>query len=135
MTDKTDATDDARYAQVPEDFPRRHYAGAVAGAQPKLLLKGYQGRFYQPGCTPPEVWQRWDICEDLAHQLCRKSLESKGGKRAHMSEPAILEQYLERLLKTGWGTDAEMRWVIRRAAQLANWEAPASAVEPGDFTK
>lgn len=127
MDKESQAKSDTRYAQVPADFPRPGHLGSVAGAQSKLLLTGFQGRFYAPGCTPPEVWQRWDICEDLAQQLYRKSLESKKGKRAHLDESAILEQYLERLLKTGWGTDAEMRWVVRRAAQLANWDAPASA--------
>ena len=67
--------------------------------------------------------------EDLAQQFCRKSLDNKAGKRSHMSETAILGQYLERLLKTGWGSDADMRWVIRRAADLAQWPAPEPAAE------
>ena len=44
-----------------------------------------------------------------------------------MTEVEILDHYLVRLLKTGWGSDAEMRWVIRRAAELAAWPAPDSA--------
>ncbi len=47
-----------------------------------------------------------------------------------MTESEILDQYLKRLLKTGWGSDAEMRWVIRRAADLAKWTAPQSSIEP-----
>lgn len=131
MTDKLATAEEARYALVPADFPRPVHFGALPGTQPKLLMVQYGGRYYSPGCTPPEIWERWDICEDLAQQFCRKSIENKAGKRAHMSETAILDQYLERLLKTGWGSDAEMRWVIRRAAELAQWPVPESAVETG----
>lgn len=131
MTDKPATAEDVLFAQVPADFPQPVHLGALPGLQPKLLMVKYGGRYYSPGCTPPEIWERWDICEDLAQQFCRKSLANKAGKRAHMSETAILDQYLERLLKTGWGSDAEMRWVIRRAADLAQWPAPESAAEHG----
>ena len=65
MTEKTDAADDARYAQVQADFPRPAHHGAVPGVQPKLLMTQYKGRIYVPGCTPPEISQRWDVCEEL----------------------------------------------------------------------
>jgi len=97
------------------------------------LLTSFRGRFYSPGCAPPEIWERWDACEDLAQQLREKSLESKAGKRSHMSGPAILAQYLQRQLQTGWRSDAEMRWVIRRTAGLLQWPVPASAREPSDL--
>ncbi|MES2151884.1 MAG: hypothetical protein V4508_19060 [Pseudomonadota bacterium] len=130
MNDEPEVADDARYAQIAIDFPRPSHLGALPGLQPKLLMVMYGGRYYSPGCTPPELWERWDICEDLARQFCQKSLDNKTGKRAHMSEAAILDQYLERLLKTEWGSAAEMRWVIRRAAELAHWPMPPAAQEP-----
>lgn len=129
MSEQSSAEDDARYAQVPADFPRPVHLGSVPGAQAKFLMVQFKGRFYSPGCTPPELWERWDICEDLAHQFCRKCIDNKAGKRSHMTEVEILDQYLLRLLKTGWGPDAEMRWVIRRAAELAAWPVPDSALE------
>lgn len=46
-----------------------------------------------------------------------------------MSEEAILDQYCVRAMKTGWGSDDEMRWVIRRAATILNWPVPSSAVQ------
>lgn len=128
--DAPEIVDDAQFGKVPADFPRPVHMGALPGAQPKLLMVMYGGRYYSPGCTPPELWERWVICEDLAQQFCRKSLDSKVGKRAHMSESEILDQYMERLLKTGWRSDAEMRWVIRRAAELAHWPIPPAAQEP-----
>jgi hypothetical protein len=130
MTDKTDATDDARYAQVPADFPRPVHHGAVPGVQPKLLMTQYKGRFYVPGCTPPELFQRWDVCEDLAKQLSAKALESQAGKRSHMTELEILDQYLPRLIATRWTTEEEARWIIRRAATLLGWPVPTAAQEP-----
>jgi hypothetical protein len=131
MTDRTDAADDdARYAQVPPDFPRPAHYGAVPGLQPKLLVTQYKGRFYMPGCTPPEIVLRWDVCEDLARQLSAKSVESKAGKRRHMSELEILGQYLSRLIATRWTSEEEARWVIRRAATMLGWPIPPEAEEP-----
>lgn len=115
---------------IPSDFPRPQHFGAVGGAQPKFLAVQYEGKLYAPGCTPPELFSRWDICEDLARQLVVKSMESKAGKRSHMSESEILDQYCLRLMKTGWGSDDEMKWVIRRAAAQLGWPAPPSAEVP-----
>jgi hypothetical protein len=115
------------YSLVPADFPRPETPGAVSGFQPKLLLTQYAGKFYAAGCTPSALYSRWDRCEDLAKQLAAKSLESKHGKRFHMSELAILEQYLPRLITTGWTSEAEARFIIRRAAELLNWPVPPAA--------
>jgi hypothetical protein len=124
------STNDELYAQVPSDFPRPVHHGAVPGVQPKFLMTKYEGRFYTPGSTPPEIFARWDVCEDLAKQLSAKSVQSKAGKRAHMSELEILEQYLPRLIATKWTSEAEARWIIRRAAGIVGWPVPMSAQEP-----
>jgi hypothetical protein len=120
---------DPRFAQVPVDFRRPVPAGAVAGVMPKSLLVDYGGKLYAPGCTPPEMFERWDICEDLAQQLHGKSVEAKMGKRAYMAEEVILAEFLEQLLETDWGSDAEMMWVIRRTAHLLDWSAPSAVLE------
>lgn len=121
---------DALYATVPFDFPRPVHLGSLPGAQPKFLMTKYRGRFYSPGSSPPELFEAWRVCEDLATQLAEKSLESKKGKRAEMSELEILEQYLPRLIKTEWTTVPEARWTIRRVAELLGWPAPPSSLEP-----
>lgn len=121
--------DDTKFEQVPVDFPRPLHHGAVSGAHPKLLMTSYNGRFYSPGCTPPELYRRWDACEDLARQLAEKSLESKAGKRSHMSQIDILDQYLPRLIATKWHSEPEARWVIRRAAAMLDWPVPHAAQE------
>lgn len=122
--------EEAKFAQVPADFPRPEHLGAIGGAQPKLLLTKHNGRFYRPGCTPPEIYERWNTCEDLAQQLARKSLESKAGKRSHMTEANILAQYLPRLIATRWTTETEARWVMRRVAAILDWPVPPAALEP-----
>lgn len=117
----------ALFAALPSDFPRPTNLSAVSGAQPKFSMNRYQGRFYSPGCSPPELLERWNNCEDLAQQLSVTSLESKAGKRSHMSETEILDQYLLRLIATKWTSEAEAQWVIRRTAELVGWDAPPSA--------
>ena len=123
-----DESEAALFAAVPPDFPRPPNLGGVSGAQAKFLMTRYQGRFYSPGCTPPELLERWNNCEDLAQQLAVKSNESKFGKRAHMSETEILEQYLPRLIATGWVSEPEAKWVMRRTAELVGWQVPPSAL-------
>lgn len=119
----------ALFSKVPRDFPKPEYHGAVPGAQPKLLMTKWNGHFYVPGQTPPELYERWDICEDLARQLSGSSVESKNGKRSHMTEVEILAQYLPRLIQTRWTSESEARWVIRRAAEMLGWPCPPDAVE------
>lgn len=125
----------ALFAKVPSDFPRPVHFGAVPGFQSKFLAVKFEGRYYEPGCTPPEIASRWDVCEDLANKLQAKALESKAGKRSHMTEPDILAQYLPRLIATGWTSQAEARWVIRRMAELLDWPVPETAMEPGSPAK
>lgn len=88
-----------------------------------------------------EVFQRWDVCEDLAKQLTTNSAESNVGKWSHMSEVEILDQYLPRLIATKWVTEEEARWFIRRAAAMLGWPVtpaaqgqptPDAASTPGD---
>lgn len=99
--EQQDESEAALFAALPSDFPRPIHLGAVPGAEAKFLMTRYRGHFYSPGCTPPELLERWNNCEDLAQQLAVKSRESKAGKRSHMSETEILDQYLPRLIATG----------------------------------
>ena len=106
---------------VPADFPCPVYLGALPGTQPKIAAVLHDGKFYLPGCTPPEIRERWLNCCDLAQQLALRAQESKAGKHSHMSEQAILQGYLERLIKTGWTSEEEAKWVIHKAASMLEW--------------
>lgn len=127
MTNVPAPPDGVSFAAIPSDFSRHWLAGALPGAQENFLMVRSDWRFYTPGCTPPELLERCRYCANLAQQFCKKSLDNKARKRSHLSEKEILERYLARLLETGWATDAEMRRVIRRTAELANWPVPVSA--------
>ena len=122
-------SDEHDFDAIPDDFPRSVRVGAVPGAQPKFLMVKYKDHFYEPGTSPPEVYERWEVCEDLAAQLADKSVRSKTGKRAHLSEAEILDQYLTRLVAQHWTSEAEAKWTIRRAAQILNWPVPSAAME------
>ncbi|WP_157201889.1 hypothetical protein [Massilia sp. Root335] len=119
--------DELEYLKVPLGFPHPVSTGMLPGTQPKFLVVSYQGKFYLPGCTPPELYERWRICEEIAQQLTIKSRDSKEGKRSHMSESAILEQYLPWLTQTNLTTEAEARWVILRVAEILEWPIPPLA--------
>lgn len=120
---------DNHSAVLPNDFPSSPKLGAVAGAQSKILAVCHEQLYYSLGCTPPEIMDRWRICEDIACQLSKKSLESKSGKRACMKEVEILDQYFPRLVATAWVSEAEAKWIIRRMGRILNWEIPFFAKE------
>jgi hypothetical protein len=113
--------------RVPDDFPRPKHLGAVPGAQTKFLAVEFDGRYYSPGCSPPELHERWQNCMHLVPQLVTSCIETKAGKRKGMAEVDILEQYLVRLVEAKWVSDDEARWVIREAAKLLYWPTPEAA--------
>lgn len=119
--------DEADYTKLPDDFPRPISFGAVPGTQPKFLATTYEGKFYLVGCSPPELYERWQMCEEIAHDLAIKSRDSMVGKHSAINEGAILERYFLRLLQANWTSEAETRWIIQRAAQILNWPVPPSA--------
>lgn len=113
---------------VPDDFPRPEMASGLAGAQPKISAVMFEGKFYVPGGTPPERLASWEGCEDLAKQFAEKCRRNEKGKYEHLSRTEILAQYCDRLLQTDFGSAAEMRWVIRRTAELLSWPVPPNAM-------
>lgn len=112
---------------VPDDFPRPQHLGAVPGAQSKFLAVEYEGRYYSPGCTPPELYERWQHCMHLVPQLVSSCIETKKGRRKDMPEADILDQYLLRLIEAKWVSDDEARWVICEAARQLGWPTPKAA--------
>jgi hypothetical protein len=112
---------------VPEDFPRKQLLGAVGGMAPKLLLvRTADGKFAAPTISEDERRLHWQNCEDLASQLADAAMRSKCGKRSDWREEDILDQYLPRLQKTGWVTEEESIWILRRTATILAWPLPES---------
>lgn len=132
MTEILDPTDEpnADFRKVPDNFPRPSVGGAVSGYQNKLLLVGYGGKYYKRGCTPPELYARWDICEDLAQKFQAQCLRTKASKRASMPEAEIIQQYYARSLLMRWGSPLEMLWIFTRVSALLEWPAPVAIKAP-----
>lgn len=107
--------------EIPKDFPRPVPIGAVSGAQPKILLIEKNGKFFAPNTNQSELKVRFDICEDLVRQFASKSLETKAGKRSHLSEKEILLQYRSRLIATKWTSVEEANWIIESVATMIGW--------------
>jgi hypothetical protein len=114
---------------IPADFPREPVISSLAGAQPKLSVRVdvVSGK-YANGPTEQDVQERYEVCADLVTQLVAKCHANRDSKYVHLSEAQILERLLTQLLATDWGTAAEMRWVIRRAASDLRWSIPADAI-------
>jgi hypothetical protein len=107
--------------EIPSNFPRPVLLGAIAGIQPKILLVEEAGKFYNLGTNPSTLKSRFEICDDIANQLTSKSLESKAGKRSHLSEAEILLQYRTRLIATKWTSIAEAYWIMDQVAGRIGW--------------
>jgi hypothetical protein len=111
--------------RIPADFPRTENVAALTGVQPKLAVRlDAESHTYTSALTLPELEARYEMCEDLAQQLVQKCRKNRATKYAALTEPEILAALLKKLNATGWGTKAEMEWVIRRTANIFGWTAP-----------
>lgn len=115
------------HVTIPADFPREVTA-SITGAQPKLPVRfDSESGKYVSGYSPEELAERFDLCEDLANQVVEKCRRKRSTKYEAMTEEGILSSLLNKLLLTGWGSDEEMRWVIRRVAFSLDWPVPNAA--------
>lgn len=124
MLNKPDTPD---YAEVPADYPYHPMHGAVSGYQPKLLLtSSANGKFYSPGNAPHERWHDWKYSTSLVSAMTQKCLESKAGKRAHISEAEIILQYYQRAVKANgrYGTEEQLKWTFTKVARDLGWPLP-----------
>jgi len=117
--------DVAEYAKVPPDFPLPISLSSISGAHPKLLGSEYKGNLYPPGCTPPEIYERWKEREEIAEMLAYKANRSRVDKMTLKSETEILLEYSEILSKMSWLSKDEVRWVIQRVGHLLSWPVPS----------
>ena len=89
--------------------------------------------YVPPGRTKPTetrefISTRYDLCEDLANHLC-------GYARAQLHDLGVAEQdVLQRCHRGLLGeasvvSAAEAVWVVRRLAELQDWEWPQGVLE------
>lgn len=107
---------------IPDDFPREPAIASLPGSQPKLSVRfdTTSGK-YIGASDDAALAERYAVCIDLVEQLVAKCRHNRGTKYAELSETEILERLLAQLLGTGWGTEAEMVWVMRRTVGNLGW--------------
>ncbi|MFL9885144.1 hypothetical protein PQR66_19030 [Paraburkholderia agricolaris] len=109
-----------RQHAIPDDFPKEPSPGVVTGAQPKLLVREKDGRYYT-GLTDDELQTHYEVCEDLARQLSaytsRKMLKSGW---SFVDVFAKVERSVNgKVNAREWDfSPAEITWVIKRTREL-----------------
>lgn len=110
---------------VPDDFPREPLPGIVPGAQPKLLVREKNGRYYA-GLTDDELLTSYEVCEDLARQLSAytsRKMRQFGWSFADAF--AKIERGVNGKVSAGeWNfSPAETAWVMKRTRELLSASA------------
>lgn len=113
---------------TPEDFPCDYGAGAVAGVQPKLLIRKV-GETYVSGLTDEELYVRYDVCFDLVNQLvdyCHKKL----AERPEWSQNELLEKVQRAVAaRLEWDfSPGEVQWMMTKLIARMNW-SPSSSLD------
>ncbi|CAG9217761.1 conserved hypothetical protein [Paraburkholderia tropica] len=111
------ASDDA--SDVPLDFPRRTTHGVVAGIQPKVCAVLSKGR-YVAEQTDREREERWEICEDLAHQLVPKAQEDAAAHPNHDANTTLV-RVRDAVARKSWVSSDELNWLMARLRALLEW--------------
>lgn len=117
----------AVYPDVPEDFLRLIKDEALCSAKSSTRHVQYNDEYFVRGCSPPEIYKRWDRCEDLAYKFVLKAFRMKQRRCSNQSETEILEDIFMLLCRGRYGTTDEMKWVMRRMAGMLKWPTPCVA--------
>jgi hypothetical protein len=104
---------------VPTNFPHDISSGVVAGAQPKICVVRSGGK-YLAGQTGDERRERWDICEDLAHQLIPKARKDAANHPNHDADTTLL-RVRDAVARKNWVSPDELNWLVSRLRVLLNW--------------
>jgi hypothetical protein len=91
----------------------------VGGVQPKVCVVVREGK-YVAEQTDRERQERWDICEDLAHQLVPKARKDAAAHPEHNADNT-LERVRLAVASKGWVSPDELRWLISRLRALLDW--------------
>ncbi len=102
---------------VPQDFPRRV---RMRGVEPATQLTTSAIRFdemYSAASNVDEREERWELCEDLARQLCHVAIEDA----MHRSHEQALARLREALRRRSWVTAPELNWLMHRLRSMLRW--------------
>ena len=109
----------SQVVNVPDDFPREATTGVVSGAQPKVCAV-LSGNRYVADQTDAQREERWNICEDLAHQLAPKARKDFAAHPEH-SHDETLRRVRIAVVRKGWVSDDELTWMLCRLRELLAW--------------
>ncbi len=103
-----------------DNFPREPTPGNLPGAQPKLLVREMNGRYYTV-LLDEEVWRRHSACEDFSGQLAEYASRKMSASGLSLDDALRrVEKSLE--AKVGGGqwdfSRSEMAWLMRRTREL-----------------
>jgi hypothetical protein len=120
------AEQDDNPVKVPDDFPHRPAITSLPGAQLKMVVTEFEGRFYAVGNSPPERVERYCYCLGLASWLAQKCLRNEHGKYDGLTHAQIIEQYHVRLqamrnVQFHDLSEEEVTWVMRQCAEDLGW--------------
>ena len=104
---------------LPADFPRERGFGCVPGAQPKICVYLHNGK-YVAGENAEELRRRWEMCEDLAHQLFPKAKMDAAVHPEH-NNAVTLERVRAAVARKNWVSPAELTWLMSRVRALLSW--------------
>lgn len=104
-------------SHVPETFPRlARIGGVVPEMQPKVCVVR-SGDTYVVPSDDEELEERWELCEDLARQLCPVAIRDA----TRHSRPDALGRVRIAVGRRSWVTAAELDWVMQRLRTLLGW--------------
>ncbi len=101
---------------VPADFPRTA-GGVVSGAQPKRCLILCSDGLYRESSSDEVRQERYELCEDLAHQLRDVALRDA----AQHSHEEVLRRVRVAVQENDWTTPSETTWLVQRLRTLLAW--------------
>jgi hypothetical protein len=111
--------DERLTSQVPTNFPWDPTPALLSGTHPKLAGRMLDGRFVV-GLTAEERWVQWDMCEDLARQLVKKTLQDAAKFPMH-SHDVTLKRMRKGIERKGWTAPLETDWLVERLRVLLGW--------------
>jgi hypothetical protein len=118
---------------IPSDFPPGGWSGAVAGAQPKVLVRRFDSR-YVVGLTNDERQERYEACADLSSQLTTYALRKMTENPARSAKATLtsLEAAIIRRVGSGvWQISvAEIAWILAQVGAALKAHAPDPTTSP-----
>ena len=105
--------------RVPDDFPWETTPASLSGSQPKLAGRKIGSKFIV-GPTAEERHERWDVCEDLSHQLVAVALKD-AMKYPENSHEVTLRRVRRGVEGKGWVSTIEADWLMARLCVLLGW--------------